>query len=380
MLPNPQLFWAARLRKRRAGSHLVRASADLCAAGRPAKRTNGAAPAVMNGTRSMPEACVPPAFTRGLRPSAFGEPMVAVHSVKPGVTVFPTEADSVGLESETIRHMSETSISAAAPHRKEPSPIADDMLTICAISIVAGILTNILHEGVGHGLVALLTGAKSGVLTTVAWSSASDSRLVEAGGTLVNLAAALVFWVALRTAKQASISVRYFLLIGCAFNLFTGTGYFFFSGVTNFGDWAAVISGLHPHWLWRVLLVMVGASSYFAAVLVVGIGLVRYVGIPRHEQGRLRKLTVVPYLSAILLASLAGLLNPLGIQLLWQSALPATAGGLSGLVWLQYYIPRQTEPKRSPGQLAWSYVWIGVAAVMGVAYVVVLGRGVTLRS
>jgi hypothetical protein len=254
------------------------------------------------------------------------------------------------------------------------------MLTICAISIVAGILTNILHEGVGHGLVALLTGAKSGVLTTVAWSSASDSRLVEAGGTLVNLAAALVFWVALRTAKQASISVRYFLLIGCAFNLFTGTGYFFFSGVTNFGDWAAVISGLHPHWLWRVLLVMVGASSYFAAVLVVGIGLVRYVGIPRHEQGRLRKLTVVPYLSAILLASLAGLLNPLGIQLLWQSALPATAGGLSGLVWLQYYIPRQTEPKRSPGQLAWSYVWIGVAAVMGVAYVVVLGRGVTLRS
>jgi hypothetical protein len=308
------------------------------------------------------------------------KPRVAVHSLERGVTVFPTEADSVGLESETIRHMSETSISAAAPHRKEPSPIADDMLTICAISIVAGILTNILHEGVGHGLVALLTGAKSGVLTTVAWSSASDSRLVEAGGTLVNLAAALVFWVALRTAKQASISVRYFLLIGCAFNLFTGTGYFFFSGVTNFGDWAAVISGLHPHWLWRVLLVMVGASSYFAAVLVVGIGLVRYVGIPRHEQGRLRKLTVVPYLSAILLASVAGLLNPLGIQLLWQSALPATAGGLSGLVWLQYYIPRQTEPKRSPGQLAWSYVWIGVAAVMGVAYVVVLGRGVTLRS
>jgi hypothetical protein len=47
--------------------------ADRCAAGRPAKRTNGAAPAVMNGTRSMPEACVPPAFTRGLRPSAFGD-------------------------------------------------------------------------------------------------------------------------------------------------------------------------------------------------------------------------------------------------------------------------------------------------------------------
>ena len=125
------------------------------------------------------------------------QPMVGAHSVVRGVTEFPTEANRVGLESKTIRYMSETSISAAASHRKEPSPIADDILTICAISIVAGILTNILHEGVGHGLVALLTGAKSGVLTTVAWSSAFDSRLVAAGGTLVNLAAALVFWLAL---------------------------------------------------------------------------------------------------------------------------------------------------------------------------------------
>jgi hypothetical protein len=232
---------------------------------------------------------------------------------------------------------------------------------------------------VGHGITALLTGANSGLLTTVAWSSAFDSRLVEAGGTLVNLAAALVFWIALRSAKHASMPTRYFLLITCAFNLFTGTGYFFFSGVTNFGDWAAVISGLPLHRLWRAVLVVVGACSYYAAVLVVDIGVVRYVGIPRYQQRRLRKLTMVPYLSAILLASVAGLLNPLGIQLLWQSALPATAGGQSGLLWLQYYIPRQTEPKRSPGQLTRSYRWIGVAAVMGVAYVFVLGRGVTLH-
>lgn len=275
--------------------------------------------------------------------------------------------------------MPETSTSATAPQHQQPAPTADDILTICAISVVAGILTNVLHEGVGHGLVALLTGAESGVLTTVAWSSAFDSRLVEAGGTLVNLAAALVFWLALRSAKHASMPVRYFLLITYAFNLFTGTGYFFFSGVTDFGDWADVISGLHPHWLWRALLVFVGVCSYYAAVLVVGIGLVRYVRIPRDQQRRLRKLTIVPYFSAILLASVAGLLNPLGIQLLWQSALPATAGGQSGLLWLQYYIPRGTEPERKPGQLARSYVWIGVAAVLGAVYVVVLGRGVTLH-
>jgi hypothetical protein len=274
--------------------------------------------------------------------------------------------------------MSEAS-TAAAPETPKPTANADDTLTIIAISLVAGMMTNILHEGVGHGLIALLTGTKSGVLTTVAWSSANDSRLVAAGGTLANLAAALVFWLALRGVKNASMPTRYFLLVTCAYNLFTGTGYFFFSGVTNFGDWAAVISGLHLHWLWRALLVIVGASSYFAAAVSVGIGFVRYVGIPRPQQRRFRKFTIVPYVSAILLASVAGVLNPLGMQLLWQSALPATAGGQSGLLWLQYYIPRAMEPMRSPGQVARSYTWIGVAAVLGVVYVIVLGRGITLH-
>jgi len=265
------------------------------------------------------------------------------------------------------------------PPFHEPTPTRDDVLTICAISIVAGILSNILHEGVGHGFTALLTGAKSGLLTTVAWSSAFDSRLVEAGGTLANLAAGLIFWFVLRNAKNASMPTCYFVFISCAFNLFSGTGYFLFSGVTDFGDWAAVISGLHPHWLWRVLLVVLGSVSYYAAVLSVGVGIVRYLGVPRERQRRLRKLTILPYFSAILLASIAGLLNPFGIQLLWQSALPATAGGQSGLLWLQYYIPRGTEPRRGPEQLNRNYVWLGVAALLGLIYVVVLGHGVTLH-
>jgi len=275
--------------------------------------------------------------------------------------------------------MPETSTTATAPQHQQPAQTADDILTICAICVLAAILSNVLHEGVGHGLTALLTGAKSGLLTTVAWSSAFDSRLVEAGGTLVNLAAGLIFWLVLRSARNVSMPTRYFLLISCAFNLFSGTGYFLFSGVTDFGDWAAVISGQHLHWLWRVLLVVLGAVSYYAAVRVVGAGLVRYVGVPREQHRRLRKVTILPYFSAILLLSIAGLLNPLGIQLLWQSALPATAGGQSGLLWLQYYIPRETEPKRTPEQLGRNYVWIGVAAVLAFLYVVILGPGITLH-
>ena len=94
---------------------------------------------------------------------------------------------------------------------------------MCAISLLAAILSNLLHEGLGHAATALLTGAKSGLLTTVAWSSDFDSRLVAAGGTLVNLAASVVFWIALRNAKSTSIRWRFFLLTSFAFNVFANS-------------------------------------------------------------------------------------------------------------------------------------------------------------
>jgi hypothetical protein len=261
-----------------------------------------------------------------------------------------------------------------------PAPVdaKDDVLTVCAISLLAAILANVVHEGLGHAATALLTGTKSGVLTTVAWSSDFDSRLVAAGGTLANLAAAMVFWMALRSATGGLVRLRFFLLTSLAFNLFDGTGYFFFSGVTNFGDWAVVIAGLHAHWLWRAFLVVGGIASYYGAVLIVGTGLVRYVGVPRNNLGRLRKLTFIPYFSAVLLICAGGLLNPIGIQLVWQSALPGTAGAHSGLLWLRYYIPKGTVPERRSDSIDRNYAWIVVAVVLSLVFILVLGRGITL--
>lgn len=239
--------------------------------------------------------------------------------------------------------------------------------------------TNVLHEGVGHAATALLTGAKSGVLTTVAWSSSFDSRYIAAGGTLANLGAAMLFWIALRGARRATVRLRFFLLTSLGFSLFTGTGYFFFSGVTNFGDWAQVIAGLPAHRIWRSLLVIVGIASYYGAVLVVGVGLVRYVGVLRNDLTRLRRLTYISYFSAVILVSAAGLLNPLGLHLVWQSALPGAAEAHSGLLWLMYYIPKKTVPERRSDGIERNYAWITLALTLSVLFIFVLGRGVTLH-
>jgi hypothetical protein len=53
--------------------------------------------------------------------------------------------------------------------------------------------------------------------------------------------------------------------------------------------------------------------------------------------------------------------------------LPVTAGGQSGLLWLQYCITRGTVPNRKSENLAQSYILIFVEAILTSFYVVVLG-------
>ncbi len=260
-----------------------------------------------------------------------------------------------------------------------PTHIKDDFLTVCAVSLISAALADVLHEGVGHALLALSTGTQSGVISTVAWSSGYDSRLVAAGGTLVNLAAGLICWLALRASKNSSAQTRYFLLTGLAFNAFTGTGYFFFSGVSNFGDWQVVIAPMRPYWMWRAALVVVGIAAYYCAILLVGTALVRYVGVALDDLTRYRKLTFIPYFSAALLLGAGGLLNPIGIQLVWESALPGAAGADCGLLWMRYYVPKRTVPEWGSPAISRSYAWIIAAAVVSLAFIFVLGRGIPLH-
>ena len=184
----------------------------------------------------------------------------------------------------------------------------DDRFTLIAISALACILQDVLHEGVGHGLTARLSGAHQIVMSTVALQADIDTRWISANGTLVNLLFAVIFWLVLRRPERYSPSTRYFLVLAMAGNLFTGTGYFFFSGVTNFGDWAAVIRGLEPHWLWQLGLIVVGMASYYASMLLVARELAPFRSLA--DSGRIRGLCWTPYFADGVLSGLGGLLSP----------------------------------------------------------------------
>jgi len=258
-----------------------------------------------------------------------------------------------------------------------PTPAKDDALTIVAIAVLACVVQDILHEGLGHGVTAWLSGAHSITMSTVALQSDIETRWISANGTLVNLVFAAIFWLLLRNARRYSPTLRYFFVLAMMGNLFTGTGYFLFSGVANFGDWATVIHGLQPYWMWRSGLIVLGVISYYLSMLLVAVELKPFRGAPA-DWPRLRGLCWMPYFTDGILAGVAGLLNPAGLFYVIASALPSTLGANAGLLSLPSMMHRdKAAPEESVGPLNRSVPWIAAGAVAALLFIFVLGRGLT---
>jgi hypothetical protein len=254
----------------------------------------------------------------------------------------------------------------------------DDRPTLLAISALACILQDVLHEGLGHGVTAWLSGARQITMSTVALQCDIDTRWISANGTLVNLVFAAIFWLLLLKAQRYRPATRYFLVLAMAGNLFTGTGYFLFSGVTNFGDWAAVIRGLQPHWMWQLGLVALGVASYYASMLIVAAQLKPFQAEDSDGSRRLRGLCWTPYFTDGILAGLGGLLNPAGLFYVIASALPSTLGANAGLLSLPSMMRRWSRGKEEQiGPIGRGTAWIVVAAIASLMFVFVLGRGLT---
>jgi hypothetical protein len=86
----------------------------------------------------------------------------------------------------------------------------------------------------------------------------------------------------------------------------------------------------------------------------------------------------VPYYAACLFSCVAGALDPLGLKLFLVSTAPAAFGGSSGLLWADSLLPRGPVVGRVllvNRQPAW---WIA-GAVLGLAYILILGPGIKFR-
>lgn len=245
-----------------------------------------------------------------------------------------------------------------------------DKLTIISMAIVASAAATLLHEGVGHGMTAWLRGDIPTELTSNHLSSLRPDRWVDAVGTLVNLFAGTLALMASRAAGNRS-NLRYFCWILAALNLLPGAGYFLFSGILGFGDWAEVIRGA-PHQIpLRIVMTIFGAGLYVLAVRQLAVAVLPYCP-SRSDYNTVGR---VPYYAACLFSCAAGALDPLGLKLFLVSTVPAAFGGSSGLLWADSLLPRGPAKEQTllvNRQPAW---WIA-GAVLGLAYILILGPGI----
>jgi hypothetical protein len=263
----------------------------------------------------------------------------------------------------------------AASHGK---PGTRNFPAIIAISVVAFAAANLLHEGAGHGGACWLAGGHAKALSTVHFECSRGSRFVSAGGTLVNLIAGLLCWIRIRFLRHKSGHVRYFVWLLMTVNLLQAGGYLLFSGLGNFGDWADVIAGLTPVWLWRTGLTVLGAVSYVLAVWLALLELRPFLAANDWRRGGAKDLTLVPYITGGILYTVAGFLNPVGMMLVGLSAAAASFGGTSGMAWMTQWLgSRFVRKSRSPCfTLQHSRGWLIAAFITASLFIGLLGRGI----
>ena len=272
-----------------------------------------------------------------------------------------------------------------------PSAAALHLPTVIAIALVAYALTNIAHEGVGHGGMCLAMGGEPKVLNAVYFDcgrgSVTDagSRWISAAGTLTNLAFAAGTALLLRARLVGAATGRYFLWLFLTLNLLQAFGYWMFSGIGGIGDWNAVVADSPNYALWRIALAVAGTAAYmFVAVPIALRGLVPFLGAgnPNSGPGRLApavKLTVVPYIAGGVLYVAAGLLNPESPMLVLISAAAASFGGASALAWMAQLLRNRERypPGAAPAEsIARSWPWLFAGAIVALFFIAVLGPGI----
>ena len=166
-------------------------------------------------------------------------------------------------------------------------------------------------------------------------------------------------------------------------NLLQAAGYLLYSGLSNIGDWAVIIAQLRPVGLWRILLTLVGACTYWAVTRWSMGRLGQHLSpSPPGRVAEAYRYTLVAYGTGGLLSLAAGLLDPGGLVLVLISAVAASLGGSSALAWGPQLLhdPRLGMPTDTQLRVTRDWRWIAAAALVAIAFVLGLGPGIPRTS
>lgn len=118
-----------------------------------------------------------------------------------------------------------------------PSDKTKGIITYSFLGIATYIISDTIHEVIGHAGTSLLLGYKIELLTSVYYRSRPESMMVSLGGPLANLLFALLLFTILVKKKDLSILLRFLIVTTMAYNLFWFSGTLLQSVISKTGDW-----------------------------------------------------------------------------------------------------------------------------------------------
>jgi hypothetical protein len=255
------------------------------------------------------------------------------------------------------------------------NPARPNLLTLASIGAIACIAADMVHEAVGHGLASWLTGDRLLFLSTVATQNASPNRTVSAAGTGAEIMLGIFSLLLLRRTRKLT-PFAYFLWIFAAFSLFN-TGYLVVSAISNSSDWANVIAGLSPSWLWRCLLAFIGAILYVFAFRWIASFLIGWVNRAELARSDVWRLVWPAYLAGGAAMTFASVFNPISPALILLSGVGASFGLNCGLLFLPGVVANHAGSQTVlTCPIPFRLFWIVFAVVTAGIFVAVLGPGI----
>jgi len=259
------------------------------------------------------------------------------------------------------------------PTSSLPHKPADNRATVAAIGLLAYASADIAHHAFGHGVACLALGCRLESVSSIFVDCSCTSDTIDLAGPLANVLLGLGALGATYLGPQLAASVRLFLLLTAAFNLFYFAGQLVVGAATMTDDWALPLLDFQASVGLRYSLVAAGSLGYLVTIRLLA-GQLAPFAFPR---ARVLALVAGAWATAGVFACVTAAFDPQPLRAILYHAVPQALLLPLGLFGIPTRASRRATAAASTAALPFSWPWVLVAVTIGLASILLLGPGIT---
>jgi hypothetical protein len=204
-------------------------------------------------------------------------------------------------------------------------------------------------------------------------------NIILVAGSAANWTVGLVCFGLLRSWRTSQPALRYFLFLSMCVNLFLASTYMMVAPIIKYGDAYYLISNLPGEFIWRSAVVLAGVVICWLSFRLCRTELRRLIGFGgRVARGVAWELLMPAYIAGGIVTVMSGLFSQLEVKWAQLQAAGGTFGLTIWLLLLPLVITEEQTPAQHPFIIPRSIGWNVAGALIALAFIGVLGPGISL--